>query len=516
MRLADRVLSRIGLERASRAKEEKTRLERKLDRVVARLQRAQVRGFQGAANNRLVEDWFTTRSSINQLLQGDLVPLRERSRKLVRDDVYARKFVAMVCNNVVGPEGFKLELDIKDENGKIDQKAVDKIKLGWERWGKKKNCSVTKSRSYWEVSKLITETAPATGGFLVRKVRGYDNPFKFALQVIALDCLDEQVNKGFDGVSSIRMGVERDKWGCVQFYHIKTENPYDAGYSSGRSKTERVPASEIIHGFIPLEIDQARELPWFHTSMFGLQMIGGYNEAAVVAARGGANKMGFLKKLPDAAGNYNGQDADADGNRIMESAPGEIEELPAGFDFASWDPAYPHAEHGSFNKAVLRGLAAGLLVSYNSLANDLEGVNYSSLRAGLLDERDQWKVLQRWEKEVFHDDVFENWLEMAMLTGEVSLPAYKFEKFNRPCFMGRRWPWVDPLKDIEAAILAIKNHLGTRTDYIAEAGGSIEELLATLENELALMKEHGLKPPEEKDADLKAQVQAAKAPAPSE
>ncbi|MFL3666772.1 MAG: hypothetical protein ACJ06V_09365 [Verrucomicrobiota bacterium] len=30
------------------------------------------------------------------------------------------------------------------------------------------------------------------------------------------------------------------------------------------------------------------------------------------------------------------------------------------------------------------------------IANDLEGVNYSSIRAGLLDEREYYKAVQRW------------------------------------------------------------------------------------------------------------------------
>ncbi|MBK8663245.1 MAG: phage portal protein [Ignavibacteriales bacterium] len=33
-------------------------------------------------------------------------------------------------------------------------------------------------------------------------------------------------------------------------------------------------------------------------------------------------------------------------------------------------------------------------MSYNTLCNDLEGVNYSSIRAGLLDERAFYKEIQ--------------------------------------------------------------------------------------------------------------------------
>lgn len=468
------------------------------------------RGFNGAATNRLVEDWLTTRSTINNLLDSGLSPMRERSRDLVRQDDYAKAFRRMVVNNVVGPDGFKLELNILDDNGTVDQRAVDVIKLAWEKWCKRKNCTVAGDMSYHELCSLLAGSAPADGGFMVRMVDGYENEFGFALQPIDLDCLDESKNRSFDGNSMIRMGVEMNKWRKRLFYHIKTENPYD-NYGRNKYRTEPISADDIIHAFIPLEVGQVRELPWFHTVMLKLKMLNGYDEAAVIAARIGAEKIGFIEKKPDANGNYVGDGKDSEGNRLMDSSPGSINELGIGESFNSWDPAYPHAEHGSFNKVMLRGISAGLGCAYNSLANDLEGVNYSSIRAGLLDERDQWKMLQRWMCVTLHEPVFERWLVWAMNTGQVKLPPRKFDKFNRPYFQGRRWAWVDPMKDIQAKVLAIDNLLETRTDVIAEAGGSIEEFAATAENEAKLLASRNLKTAAQKDQEtekLKATKQS--------
>jgi capsid protein len=44
---------------------------------------------------------------------------------------------------------------------------------------------------------------------------------------------------------------------------------------------------------------------------------------------------------------------------------------------------------------VLRGAANGAGVSYNALANDLENVNYSSIRAGVQEDQAHWKTLQQ-------------------------------------------------------------------------------------------------------------------------
>jgi lambda family phage portal protein len=461
----------------------------------ARIADLQKRSLLAAANNRLLEDWTLRKTSLNDDIQAGLVTARFRSRQLAKEDDYGKKFIGLCKSNIVGPEGLKLEMNIRDDNGKIDQKAQDKVKLAWEKFTNKKNFLASQDMDFFDAQHLIASTLPPDGEFFVRKIKGYPhNPFKFALQIIETDCVDEQKRERRENGNAVFMGVERDEWKRRVAYWIKKENPYDSGsgFSSGKLKSEPVSATEIIHGFVPVGVNQVRGLPWFVSPAPRMQMLNGYEEAAIVAARTAACKMGFLEEKPDAAGNYAGAGVDEDGNKIMEASPGSIEQLPQGFTFHAWDPSHPHTEHGSFIKTTLRGISAGLLVSYNSLANDLEGVNYSSIRAGLIDERDMWKIVQRWLIQHLWNDVFESFLEMAILSGQLDLPRYKFDKFNQPAFIPRRWPWVDPEKDIKAAILAIENGLDTRTDNIAERGGSIDENFDTLEHEQKLAESKGL------------------------
>ena len=67
-------------------------------------------------------------------------------------------------------------------------------------------------------------------------------------------------------------------------------------------------------------------------------------------------------------------------------------------------------------KALLRFVSSSLGVSYNALASDLEGVNYSSMRSGLLIERDQWRMLQSLMKEQMLQPIFEDWISMVLLS----------------------------------------------------------------------------------------------------
>ncbi|MCI0539082.1 MAG: phage portal protein [Verrucomicrobiales bacterium] len=73
----------------------------------------------------------------------------------------------------------------------------------------------------------------------------------------------------------------------------------------------------------------------------------------------------------------------------MEVSPGQFETRPVGFEFQTFDPQHPTQAFPFFVKTFLRGIASGLGVSYNTLANELEGVNFSSIRAGVSDEREE-------------------------------------------------------------------------------------------------------------------------------
>ena len=103
--------------------------------------------------------------------------------------------------------------------------------------------------------------------------------------------------------------------------------------------------------------------------------------------------------------------------------------MAQGMDIKLFDPTHPTSAFSDFHKAVLRGIASGLGVSYASLASDLENVNYSSIRQGALDERDFYRTLQQFAIEHFVEPVFRRWLQASMTSGDLPLPMVKFEKF---------------------------------------------------------------------------------------
>ena len=105
------------------------------------------------------------------------------------------------------------------------------------------------------------------------------------------------------------------------------------------------------------------------------------------------------------------------------------------------------------------------------LANDSEGVNFSSLRGFVIAERDGYIVRQNNLIEDFLNPVFTAWLFQSMLTGAIPLPVSKFHKCDKPHFQGKRWQWVDPKKDAEANNIMVKAGWKTDSQVTSEQGG---------------------------------------------
>jgi lambda family phage portal protein len=209
--------------------------------------------------------------------------------------------------------------------------------------------------------------------------------------------------------------------------------------------------------------------------------------------------MGFYLTPPGEDGSILADEKQIDGELITEADPGHFGIIPAGYDFKTFDPSYPHSAYASFQKALLRGVASGGGVSYNTLASDLEGVNFSSIRAGVLEDRELWMSLQ---KVLFIDgildDLFSEWLRFALLHRMILLPsgspmpAQRFEKLDEAEWQGRRWPWVDPLKDMQAAVLAKDNQLNSRTGIASAIGGDIDSIFQDIAAEKELAEELGV------------------------
>lgn len=456
------------------------------------------RAFDAARISRLTASWLATSTSIDHELRGDLDRLRARARDMANNNDYMRRFLRMVERNLAGHSGFILQARSQD-NGRPDGLANSAIERAFWQWGRRGSCEVTGRLSFADVQRIVCRTVARDGEALVRKVRGREagNGFGFALQLLDVARLATHVNHDRDGSrNAVVMGVEITAAGRPVAYYLHERVP---GSARGPGDLLRLPADEMMHIFLPEYAEQTRGVPWAASAMLRLHNLKGYEEAAIIAARVGAAKMGFFT-TPDGSPAPLASGKDEQGNFITDAEAGTFGVLPPGYQFQGFDPEYPHQQYGDFVKSCLRGIAAGMDVSYNSLANDLEGVNYSSLRSGALEERDQWMTLQNWFIDAFLTPLYEEWLRLALLNRQIvmpngsALPSEKFEKFREHLWQGRRWSWVDPMKDIEASLLAIRAGLQSPQDVAAQMGMDLEDVLASIAAANAMAAKAGIHP----------------------
>lgn len=455
--------------------------------------RLKVRGFESAAINRLTSDWATTQATVDSYLRNELHIMRARSRNVAFKNPYASKFLSMLKANVLGSEGLMLKnraMDMRPSGqSALDVRANKTIEDAWWAWGNAKNCTVSGDRTWVETQGVILDTLAVDGEVFIKLHPAWNNDFGFAIELIPAERVDHRKNEDLNNGNTVRLGVELDMFRRRKSYYLHERNPDD---DIDRRQTYRhivVPAKDMIHAYVLRQINQTRGIPWLDITLTPLHMLGGYQEAELIASRASAQKLGFFEQTGESK--YSGDEESA-GARLMDSQPGSWETLPAGFKVAEYDPQHPNSAYGQFTKDVLRSVAAGLNVSYNTLANDLEGVNFSSGRLGLMDEREFWKCMQVWTAEHIHARIFEVWLQWALDTKAIKLPAEKFAKFNAATWQGRRWQWVDPTKEVSAKIMELNSGLTSHSRVLAEQSIDEDELLDEIAAWQAKIKQRGL------------------------
>lgn len=470
-------------------------VERTLNRF-GFFKRGQELGWQAAAINRLTSNWSTQTLAADSQLRAQLATVRARCRILADQNDYAVKFLRMVKNNVVGPDGIQLKNKAidppspKQPRGKLDVFANKLIEDAWWRFSQFGECTTDRTLSMCDLQNVVIETVARDGAVLLRKVRGFDNKAKFALQLIEIDHLDIEKNEMLSGGREIRMGVELNAWRQPVAYWLRKRHPNDTSYTGMIfDEWERVPASDIIHPFIRLRPGQTREVPWMASAAYRMNMLGKYEEAEVTASRAAASKMAFLIKAngnPEYAGELQ------DNAKMMDAEPGAIEELPHGMDLKVLDWNHPNSSYQAFMKTCLRGVAAGLGVSYNMLANDMQSVNFASGKLGLEEERDFWKCIQRWFYENVIDLIFRDWLEVQLMTQSIPLPFSKFDKFNAPDWRCRRWSYINPQQEVNARLAELNAGLNSVSRILSEKNLDRDELFAEIAEDRAAAEALGL------------------------
>lgn len=518
--------------------------------VAAALAR-QTRRLESAETTHYTESWSGAQTLLNHSLSAGLGRMVARSRDLTRNNDHARGYMLQMRSQVLGPQGVMLQLRMPKRGGGTNTTVNDIIEGAWRRFGKRGVCDVSGRHTWHDIERLCLDSLVRDGEYLLRMVvnRG---PHRFQLQLLDPLLLDPELNRD-EGGTRIRLGVEINDEGRPLAYWLRASGKPDfstwgGAYTVGRHV--RVPAEEIIHRFVAEEPDQLRGYPWINAGARRLWLVKDYETSAAVASSNAAKRVGFFVSpngesppgMADQIVSSVLEQAKAQGKQLTPdevqalvavaekhstTVPGQFDTLPDGYDFRPFESEYPHTNYGDYIKECVRAFASGVGMSYVTAGNNLEAVNFSSARVGIVAEREHLKGVQQFLVDGLHADVFAAWLPWAMLAERAlaSLDIRRLPEYlDAAGWQPRRWPGIDPVKEADANEKNLANSLTSRRRLILERGEDPDEVFDEIEAEAARFGRPGAAPaaqapgptagPEE-EADDDAEPAAAKARAPA-
>lgn len=302
--------------------------------------------------------------------------------------------------------------------------------------------------------------------------------------------LDGSMTRELGGGARIIQGVEFDAAGRRVAYHIFKECP-----GLGMTLTPiRVPAEDVLHVFRPEFPGQVRGVSWFAPVLLRLREYDEAIDAQLVRQKLAAMLAGFIVDPEGtAAGFTSGEPPSLSG--ILEGGlePGTLKVLNSGQDIRFSDPPQIASEAIDFLRVTAREIASGLGVPYESLTGDLTSVNYSSIRAGLVEFRRRAEMVQHGVLAFqFLRPTFRRWIVAESLAGRLAAPGSDLEPLMAVRWITPKQQWVDPLKDSQAEAAAIEAGLMSRREAIAARGYDIEQVDAEIAADNARAKSLGL------------------------
>ena len=455
--------------------------------------------FMASAVNRLTQSWYTTLLGPNKTIQSDVKRLRGLSRHLVRNDVYASRYVNLVETRVVGPEGMHFQPRVVNEQGDLVPSVNNELLRGWNDW---KTAASVDGQHFLDLEQLIIRGVARDGEVFVRLISDKRvNRYGLALQVIDADLLDNDYNNLTVGNgNTVVQGVEVDRLGVVVAYHFWTQHPDD--FKNGVVQTrQRVEADEVLHIYRPERIGQYRGLPWTAPAMYFLARLHEYMDAELVAAQAAASQVATIETpLSDTSQYINSTDRE-----VIEMEPGVAIRLAPGEKMNPWTVTRPTTAFEPFTKMILHGIASALSVSYSTLASDMSEDNYSSARMSGNYEQKHFDTIQAWFIRQFHMKVYRVWLQTSIQQKALNVVGDP-EDFHAVVFRGMKMQSPDLLKDLNAGSVGFKENVISKTQWCAERGYDYREVLNDRYEEMKLEREYeqflkneGLQPVEVQD-----------------
>lgn len=431
-----------------------------LERSQAQLAYESVRRYSGA-RQRKNETWFPANTDADSAIINDLPNLRARSRDLVRNNSWAASIIDSFVKYVVA-DGIELQASKEGAEESLREQLL--------------NIDIAGNYSFYEDQALALRQMLIDGEAFIRLIIFGG---RLRLQLIEADQIWSSSTSSQFG-NEIHAGIEIDKdtGRQVAFY----VNDHPGKYGSTTNSEVRVLAQDMIHLYMRQRPGQTRGVPILAPVINVLRDLGELTEAAIVSCRVAACISAAIKRQYHPT-----PQKDAEDKPYETLQPGMIAKLRPGEDIVLLDPKQPGEVFPVFTQLLLRSVAAGVGLSYETVSKNYSETNYNAARTSLLNERKTLKCMQQFLITHLCERIGEELQLLRFLRGEGSR---KLKLYWQP----PGFEWVDPEKEVVSQILAVQNNLATKSSIIAERGGDWREIMKQRKIEKDKENELGITP----------------------
>jgi len=425
--------------------------------------------YEGSDIGGRMSFWGLSGVGPNAALAAGGATLRYRARTTRRNNLLVSGAVDSYVSNLVGT-------DISPSWDLDNQEQKQELQDAWERSAHEMD--YYGSVDFYGLQEQVASSMVVDGECLSRFItlgKYSGNFIPFQVQNLEADHLDENYSGVAANGNEIKLGIEWATPGRRAAYHLWDDHPGENFLSNRNSERRRVLASDIAHTFRPLRPGQQRGGSFLSSLLSKLYEIDQYDDAEVVRKKTAAMWGGFFyNDFPGVK--------PTDKPRTSALEPGTFQTLTGGWKVAFSEPADVGANYEVFMKTQFRMIARGLGITYEQLTGDLSDVNFSSLRAGLIEFRRLCEMIRvRTLVSQFTRPTVLRWLKVGMLSGafktismqEYLANPYRFQRIN---FIPQAWDYVSPVDDRIAEQMDIRNGLTTREERVMLRGRSVDKI----------------------------------------
>jgi len=461
-----------------------------------------------------IANWHPSRLANVETEARERQVIQRRAADLAANDWAAKAGIRTIADNAVGT-GLVPKSNIPHKLLGIDREAAaaigEKLEWAWAIWSAEAHAGGT--AHFEDLQYLGMSSILRLGEMLHLPIMlplEHGRTFRLAIQDMSPTRLATPADKNID--LSIRDGIEFTDYGQPTHYWIACPppslTPVDMNQLFSDSYVRR-PARlghrpNVFHLFRAEEEEQTRGVSALSV---GMKLFRNLNDAldSELFAQVIAASFPVFMALEDGTANLPPEVKTAYGIGVhgvrSEEEQKELEFRPGTITFGKPNEKpqvlsnqRPSSNFQSFTKIIERALASMLGIPYESFTKDYSDTNYSSMRAAL---NEAWKLYlfyRTWFARRYPNLTWEMVIEEAYLINFLGL-AGDIDATDGPGFYEGRAYWsnatwsgpargfIDPVKEIQAIIMALEANLTTYGEAWAERGGDFTDALPVMQEE---------------------------------